>query len=106
MLPRTCVCDCVAVCTPPPDNATLCSGARDTSVRVWDIASSKQTFQAQRPRNLVGCRRPKAGFERVCVRGGRGTMLGLHSRIGGRLWVLVWACHVRRPGYVHEVHPW
>lgn len=35
------------------DNATLCSGARDTSVRVWDINTSMQLFQAQLPRNLV-----------------------------------------------------
>lgn len=37
------------------DGTTLCSGSRDTTVRVWDIATAKETFRSTLSRNLVMC---------------------------------------------------
>ena len=98
-----CVCVCVCVCVRAfvfdADNTTLCSGARDTSVRVWDIAAAKQTYQAQRPRNLVGIRLLQlCGCLRRCSVVLQGCsllllLLLMVPRAGDSCWCLVLVTH-------------
>lgn len=64
---------------PQPDERTICSGSRDTSLRLWDVETGACTASVSVPRNLVTCLKylpgPPASSSSTIAQGGEDLRL-------------------------------